>query len=249
MSIVYYPNRIFKKATPAIDHVMTQTEVYSYVGQQNILATAIDATLSQDHAWQIHSFSFNFDNAAARNYSVKFIKGRKVVTDYNDYLWFHVNGIGPQRIVLNAGFYTGAQLATELQTRLNANTLYTAASITFTVTYNALTGLFTITPTAGWTMKYLDVETGQTLRYRDSIAGHLFGFNTTTVSFGSSIVSDTAVMGLNTENPIINEVANTSSSYYDNEIYVLDMDQAVHIETNSGVDINVTYDVVYHKIN
>jgi len=246
MAIKYYPNRVYKGKIPAIDREMAKRAPITVTGGQNINASAIDEYISTNDNWQIDSISFQFSNVTARNYSVKIANGRRVVTNLNDYLWFLVPTTLWQRIILDEGFYTGTQLAAELQSKMNANTAYTAAGITFTVAYDNITGLFTITPSSG-TIQYLDVNTTQTIRTRDSIAGHLFGFTQDT-SFAASISNDTTVKGLDTEAAIINETADILIEVYHDDLHTLSIDQALHIETNSGVDVNVNYAVVYEEL-
>jgi len=245
MAIIYYPNRIFKGKVPAIDREMAKRKPKKYDGQKDVTAEALDAIISSSTDWQVDSVLFQFSAAAPRDYSVKVLNGRRVVTDLNDYLWFEVQGQLWQRIILSDGFYTGTQLATELETQLNANAAFSAAGITFTVVYAPATGLFTVTPSSG-TIRYLDVATSQTIRYRDSIAGHLFGF-TTTGSFAATAVSDTPVYGLGTEAQFIDVTAGTALEHFHDDIHTLDVDQALHIEVGVAA-LTVNYSVVYEEI-
>lgn len=246
MSIKYYPNRVFKGKVPAIDRELAKRKPILVQDSQNINSTAIDATISVNDNWQLNSIGWQFSAATARDFVASIKQGRKVVTDLNDYLWFHTPTTLPQRIVLDEAFYTGTELAAHLKSKMDANTAYAAEGVTFTVAYDTATGLFTITPSSG-TLKYLNTNPAQTLRTTDSIAGHLFGLNADS-SFGASVVSDTVVDGLDVEIPFVSESANTSLSYSHNELHTLGIDQAIHLTTNSGVNITVDYVVNYEEI-
>ena len=159
MSIIYYPNRTFKRGdrVPAIDRIMAKKIPQTIRGTANIASNSLSQVISYDYDWQVDSISFLISNAASKDFGYAVMNGIRVVTNYNDALWFWVTTTNPQRIVLTDGFYTGTQLATQLRTQLNANTTYIATGITFTVTYNNTTGLFVITPItpAGQTIKYM----------------------------------------------------------------------------------------------
>jgi len=246
MPIKCFPNRIIKGKVPAIDRVMAKRTTKTATGHQDTTAAALDQIVSADSDWIVDNISLRFSAATARNYSVRIRNGRKVVSTLNDYLYIRTADIGPQKITLTAGFYTGAQLATELQTRLNANASFLAAGITFTVAYVTTTGLFTITPNAG-TVQYLDYQANEIPKNRESIAGYLFGLTANT-AFLAAITSDTAVYGLNTETGIINQTASTVVEHYHDDIHTLSVDQALHIESSTGVAIVVDYTVVYEEI-
>jgi hypothetical protein len=245
MSIVYYPNRIFKGKVPAIDRELAKRDPEITQGSKDITIEAIDETISSNTDWQLNSIGLQFSNSTSRTFTAAIKQGRKVVTDLNDYLWFQIPTTLPQRIILDEGFYTGTELAAHLKTKMDANAAFAAEGVTFTVAYDVVTGLFTITPSVG-TLKYLNVNSAQTLRTTDSIAGHLFGL-TVDGTYGASVVSDTAVGGLDSEIPFISESANTSLAYSDNEVHILDVDQAVHITTNTA-GVLVTYTVNHEDI-
>ena len=246
MAIVYYPNRIYKKKVPAIDRTMAKRDLQKVSGSINVLPTPINEVISANDDWQLDSIGFQFGSATARDYRATIIEGRKVVTDLNDSLWFQTNTSLPQNIVLDEDFYTGTQLAAQLQTQLNANTVYTAAGITFTVAYGSASGDFTITPSSG-TIAYLDVNTMQTLRTRDSIAGHLFGLTVTTAQ-AASVTSDANVYGLNSGRDIMSYPADTALTRWFDTVIYLSVDQAVEIHVDSGVSIVVDWAVTYEEI-
>ena len=245
MSIIYYPNRIYKGKVPAIDREMAKRNPKIAQGSQNIL-TALDVTISANDGWQLNSIGWEFSAATARDFTASVKQGCKVVTNLNDALWFQTQTTLPQRIILDQEFYTGTELASELQSKMNANTSYSDEGITFVVSYSSTTGLYTITPSSG-TIKYLNTNPAQTIRTTDSLAGHLFGL-TADGTFAANAVSDTAVKGLNSSVAFVNESPSTALTYSHNEIHTLDVDQAIHLATNADVDITVTYVVNYEDI-
>lgn len=253
MAIIYYPNRVYKGKVPAIDRVMAKRKPTSTIGAANVSAAALDVVVSSNEDWQVNSIGWTFSNANPRNFSAYIMGGRQVVEHLNDSLWLQISSTLPQPIALTPGFYTGTELATELQTRLNAATLldgstnaFNTMGITFTVVYVAATGLYTITPASG-TVRYLNVNTAAVITIRDSIAGHLFGFNTTT-AFAASITSDTAVFGLDSEVAFVDQAANDDLTYYHNDFHIMTVDQAVHLTSNSGSDVTLGYVVNYETI-
>jgi len=245
MPIVYYPNRVYRAKVPAIDRVMSKMTPTLVTGSHNTASTELSAIISNDKAWQVNSIALSFSSTTGRTFSASIMNGINIVENLNDYLWFQITSSLPQRIILDAGFYTGTQLAAELKSKLDANTGFSALSITFTVAYDTSTGVFTITPSSGQ-IKYLNVAR-QTLPIRDSIAGHLFGLNETT-AFASNVASDTPVYGLDSEISLLSETGNSSTSYLHEYLHTLTLDQAIHITSNSGSNVIVGYVVNYENI-
>jgi len=247
MAILYYPSRPYRGTAPAIDRAMAIRKPISVAGSQNLASSSLTAIISNNDNWQLDSVGLCFSNVAARNFSAYIMNGRNVVQNLNDSLWFYVTGSGYQSITLAPGFYTGAQLAVQLKTQLDANAAFiTAGATPFTVTYVSATGCFTITPNAGQ-VAYLNSNAHQELRLRDSIAGHLFGLNVTT-ALSASITSDTNVYGLNTEMGFINETASTVVTYLHDTAHTLTVDQAVHLIANSASDVTIDYTIDYETI-
>lgn len=241
MAIMYFPNRSAQKVGPAIDRVMAKRSIKTVRGAADITSSGLDVVISADSDWHLNSIMLTFSGAAPRDYGWKVISGRKVIAGLNDYLWFHMNDSLWTKITLDAGFYTGTQLAAELADKLDA----AFAPKTFTVAYSATTGLFTITPSSG-TLKYIQTNNAQTLPYRESIAGHLFGLNSTS-SFGSSVVSDTAVFGLNASASFVDESASVVTEHYNDDLHIFSIDQALNI-TSGTAAITVNYEVNYEEI-
>jgi flagellar hook-associated protein 3 FlgL len=117
------------------------------------------------------------------NYDVRF-NNLYTVTSANNALRFDP-GSGAATVTLTAGKYTGSQLATELQTRLNA----AGGGNTYTVTFDSPTAQFTIQNNAG-------NSAAATLSFDDTAttAEDLLGFNPTAVSIsvgGAATGNDT----------------------------------------------------------
>jgi hypothetical protein len=244
MSLIYHTNRTLKKPS-AIDNTIREKRIFTASGVKDTTSEALSYVLSQNEDWAVDSIQFNFSNATSRDYSAKILKGANVIENVNDFLWFQVTNSLWQKITLTSGFYeTGASLASELQTQLNANTEFSSLGRTFTVSYSTATGLFTITPSAQQ-IKYIQTNNTQQLSDRESIAGNLFGLTTST-SFGSNVVSDT-VMSIGNETAIISQTGGTATEHYHDDSHVLGVDQALKI-ASSVAAVSVTYSVSYSKI-
>lgn len=246
MAIIYYPTRVYKGKVPAIDRTMSIRKPISATSAANISSNAVSDVISNDENWQVDSIGWTFSNANPRTFNAYIMYGRHVVEHYNDYLWFQITGSIPQRIVLTPGYYTGTQLATQLQTQLNANAGFIALNVTFVVAYSVATGLYTITPSSG-NIRYLNIDASSALPYRDSIAGHLFGLTVDT-AFAGTVVSDTAVFGLDSEVAIVSQTGSDDLTYSHNEVHTMTIDQALHLTSNSGSDVTMTYVVNYETI-
>lgn len=246
MAIKYYPSRVYKGKVPAIDRVMAKKSPTLTTGAQNVASSALSAIISSNDNWQVDSVAFTFSNTNSRNFDAYIRNGRKIVENLNDYLWIQLGTTPPQTITLSPGFYNGTQLAAELKSKLDAQTVFAAHSITFTVTYDAATGYFIITPSSG-TIRYLNNNASQIMTIRDSIAGHLFGLNTTT-ALAANVTSDTAVFGLDSEVAFIHQTSSVATSYLHTDVHPLSIDQAVHLTSNAGSDVTITYSIVHEDI-
>ena len=246
MAIKYYPNRVFRALPTPVDALMKKDTVRSFKNVQDITVTAIDETLSPFRDWQVTGIKLSFSNLVARDYSVKIASGRSIIENLNDFLWIQNTSSLPQKITLDTGFYTGTELATELQTQLDANTAFTALGITFTVAYDVATGNYTITPSSG-SIRYLDLNTGGTLPNMYSICGYLFGFNEDT-AFLAAITSDTAVPGLDSETYIIDETASVVETHYNSDPHILSLDEAIRVETSAAA-LTVNYSIDYKYLD
>ena len=245
MAIKLYPNRVFRSLPTPVDALMHKDTVKQLKGVSDITTTAIEDVVSPYKDWRVVGIKFTFNNATARDYSASIIGGRSVLENLNDFLFFQTENSLPQKITLDTGFYTGTELATELETQLDANSAFTDLGLTFTVAYNAATGEYTITPSSG-NLKYIEFNTTGILPDQYSIAGHLFGFNENT-SFAASLTSDTPVPGLDSEAAVIEETANTDLSHYSSDIHILSLDEAIKIETDTAV-VEVTYSIDYQEL-
>lgn len=135
-------------------------------------AVKADAGVADPTRATLDSYTIGFENLFA-------------VTSANNSLRINP-GSGATTITLTAGRYTGSQLATELQTRLDA----AGGGNTYTVSYDAGTAKFTIANDAG-------NSSALTLSFDDALttAEDLLGFNATSVSVAvgaSTTGNDTA---------------------------------------------------------
>lgn len=252
--IQYFPNRIYRGKAPAIDRTMAIETPITISGSANLAAASMDVVVSNtpdvnhNQNWTVTSTNFSFDSATAKTFSATIMNGRKVVADMNDYLYIHVDTTPVQRITLTPGFYNGTQLAAHLKAILDANAVYVAAGITFTVTYTALTGLFVVTPSKS-TIRYLDTFLPQNMGLRDSIAGSLFGFTSAnTPVLAANITSSVAHTELNSEFAVISQSASTATSYVQTDPHHLTLDQAIHLTANTSGSVTAFYSVIYNNI-
>lgn len=249
MSIKYFPDRVYNGQAPAIDRVMAKRKPQLVRITANTVSNAFSETISANTDWIMDSVKLTFTTASQKNYSVKILSGVKVITNMNDYL--RISGInalgfrGLQKITLSPGFYNGDDLATELETQLNANTEFISIGMTFTVAYDATTGLFTITPNAGQ-IQYIQRYAKFVPADKDSIAGHLFGL-TQDSTMGATIVSDTPVFALDSVASIIDETTSVATSHYNDDIHTLSIDQAVQINSNVSPTV-ITAEICYEEI-
>ena len=242
MAIVFFPEQIAKRAGHVAERNNGQRSVLTVSNSKDITSAGIADTISFNSDWQMDNISFTFSAATARTFGVNLLTGRQVIAGYNDYLWFQKANTttAPQLITLTPGFYTGATLATELKTQLDA----TFTGTTFTVSYTSPD--FTITMSGSAQLRFILRNTTQALRWRQSLAGHLFGF-TETSAYSASLTGDTAVPGLNTSVPIIALTGNTSLAYADTTQRALSLDNALEVTTGTAA-ITVGYTLAYERI-
>jgi len=245
MSILYFPNRVFKGQAPAIDRVLAKRKPQLVRTTANTASNAFSQIISANSDWYVDSIKLTFGSSTLRNYSVAILSGIKVITNLNDYLFIAAQNCGQQKITLSPGFYNGTELATELQTQLNANAAFVTLGLTFTVAYNELTGLFTITPSWG-NIQYVQQNVRMALPDKDSIAGHLFGL-TQNSSWGATIVSNVPVWGLNSRAAIINETGSAALEHYHDDTHTLGLDQALKIDS-SIASTTITTEVCYEEL-
>jgi hypothetical protein len=240
MAIKYFTNRPWRAVKPVVDRIGVAPTI-SHKGSQDITAAGINDTVFYPASWEVTQISASFSAITARDFSVAIQNGRAVVLNANDYLWFQLDTVGPTKITLDAGFYTGTDLAAHLEAKLDA--AFAAASITFTVDYNSTNAnSYTITPSSG-TIRYW--EYASSLQHR-SIAGHLFGFEADSSAFSAALVSDTQVPSLDKKVFIIDLTADTQLSILDDDLRCLDIDQSILIESGLAA-IVVDWEILYRE--
>lgn len=242
MPIINYANRINPTKVRIDQNKPPKSKSYTGGGDIN---DTVNNRIYHDSPWKIKNINLGFSSENAKDFSISILNGMTVVYDRNDYIWvklidesikfstFH------KKIVLMPGFYTGAELATELQNKLDE--AFDDYSVTFSVTYSDVTGLFSIEPSA-YNIKYLQINPVMPHTKKDSIGGILFGLTEDNTP-SAVLTSDTPVYGLNGLYYIAFEEASTSSSYINNDEFKLSMDQALSIESSSGDNINLSYNI------
>ncbi len=197
---------------------------------------------------EVRNIAVQFSSSANKTYAVKKIVGRGILSGLNDMLYLKATATNPQTIVLSNGFYrTGALLAAELKSQLDANTAFLSGGLTpFTVSFNTTTGLFTIQPSGGNFIQYLDFNKRISVR-QYSTAGYPMGLNANT-TLAASIVSDTAMLDIGSETAIASGTASAATDVMVTEPIILDEDQAIVI-TVDAVGMNVKHSLDYKVLN
>ena len=223
-----------KKNLPVADQLSKRNVIETLTGGGNISTSGVSNIIYKNTDWKLLSISFVFSAATSRDFSMTLLNGRTIVEKLNDILWIQCKNPGTlwAKITITPGFYTGTQLAAELQSKLNASTTLTNAGYTFTVAYSTVTGLFTVIPSAGQIAFWHDCP-GARFSERISTAGHVFGF-TENQNFASTLVSDTAIFGLNSESSVLSYTGSTVLSLLFDNVVTLSMDQALQIETSTA---------------
>ena len=246
MSIEFYPDSLAKKKVHVVEKLQEPDVLYSVADSVDITASGLDVTIWSPRSWEVHRVALHFDAATAKDFDVSVQRGRGVVADKNDRLYFKMNGVNQQPIYLSEGYYDGTALATELQTQLDANAAFSGVSATpFTVNYTSGTGLFEIQPASGQ-IAYFDVNGTVSVR-RNSSAGHLIGF-TQDQALAGTLTSDTAVPGLGTDTVYISDTASSSTDVLGTDVLAMTVDNALTIGT-SAVATTVHYEVVYKVLD
>ncbi len=245
MSIIYYPNRILRPNGSSIDRVQAKRNPILVKGAADITSTGLNVTIASKKSWQVNSIKLTFANSTQRDYSWGIKSGTYVVSSLNDYLWFQTQGPNSLavKVTLAEGFYTGTELAAELESKLD--TAFTSYGTTFTVAYTAADGQFSITPSSG-TIRYIHENTKQPIPFRQSIAGHIFGWTATT-AYASPLLSANRVYGLDTTAFMIDESNASTTSHFNDDIHILTPDQALYISTGTAA-LTMGYEVCYEEI-
>ena len=241
MGIIYYPDELQKKRPNRIDVQLRENTILGTNASHDLNGSALDYRLAvPEPSWEVELVTLHFSGATARNFSISLEQGRGVIEGLNDNLWVAVDGAVPQRIVLDEGFYTGDSLATEVQTKLNADTVFNELGITWTVAWVSATRKFTITPSAG-EAAFLNVNTYESVR-RNSKAGHVLGF--TEDQAGAALTSDTECPNLGSKAAVASATASTVLDVVLTDKLSMDVDTALHIDASS-VNLIVDYSVKY----
>lgn len=96
------------------------------------------------------------DVASAKMISIDVPMSSYLINSYFNTLWVTVGGGGEVTVPLTQGNYSAADLATMMQTRLNA----TVVGTTFTVSYTASTDKFTFSALTNFTLNFANKKNG-----------------------------------------------------------------------------------------
>jgi hypothetical protein len=213
-------------------------------GEQDCTSTAMDVIVGDDIAlssyeakWRVDYIRLLFSNSTARDYSVNIKNGRRVVAGLNDTFYVEINdGTLPQSVILSPGFYTGTELAVELESQLNNIPAYDGLGRIFGVTYSELLESFTIESL--W-------APGDLMRYVNdgSTAGYAFGF-TAISTWASNAVSDTDCPRLDQEFVAFSGTGSTDLEHYNDDVHVLSFDQVIRIQSSVAA-LTASYEVSY----
>lgn len=130
--------------------------------------------------------------------------GQFVIASTNDVLVLTSDQGGPVSIDVDDGVYTGDALATELQTKMNADGTLTGGAITFAVSWDSSTEKFTIDAGEGHEIA---------LTYSGSDGASTFGF-TANASAAQTITSDSETHGSGTITFDLDENGNGATVEY-----------------------------------
>lgn len=229
MAIIYYPDHVQKKARNRIDLQMRESTTYTQAGKVDLAASGLTYRFSPvKPSWEVKDVALHFSNGNSKTYSINVETGRGIVTGLNDALWIGVPGCVAQRVLLDAGFYNGTQLAAQVKAKLDADPVMSALGSVFTVAYAPTTGLFSIQSSLG-TVSYVNANTAVPVR-RNSSAGHVLGF--TADQSGATITSDTSVPGLGTLT-VVAGTTGTSQDIFLATPIALGVDQAIAISVTA----------------
>jgi hypothetical protein len=228
-----------------IDEAQKSGKKYTAFDTADLSSASLSLAVSNlEENWKVDEISLKFSNATARTYAVSKLAGRGVLTHKNDYFWLAHTDVVAQRIILSQGFYENSvDFVAEIKSKLDGNTAFSDAGITFTVSYDASTKLITITPSSG-SIKYLYNNTAQGVR-RLSLAGPVIGFLADT-GFATSLTGDTPV-DIGTKYLIIDGTGSTVTDFVSTDDINMDLDSALLLTGTTGpavvMDARVTYSI------
>jgi hypothetical protein len=258
MPITYYPNETAKKLMHVIEKQQTPDMLYSLFGTCNLTEGSLSAGVWCPKGWEVKRISLHFGSIIAKNYSVSIIHGVGIASGKNDRVWVKVDTVAAQPSVITEGFYTGATLATELTTALNACPFPTASK-PFAVSYDPNDGLFTIAPNSGKAQLFT-INTTAPVR-RNSTASNLLGFTVDTLN-AATLTSNTPVLGLGSKHIYLSESNSEKTDVLSTDLVAMTIDSMLLIEasyseideqslssvSNEDIDM-VSYEVVYRVLD
>ena len=258
MSITYYPNGVAKPLMHVIEKLQQPNRLYSLCGEQVLTDDDLNITVWSPRSWEVLRVSLNFTTTDTKDYSISTMRGIGIVSGLNDRLWFKMDAISSQQIIIPQLFYDGATMATAVETAMNASYL-PATGMPFVVAYDSDTNKFTITPNAG-NIKLFVTNTCVPVR-RESTAARLLGFTVDSTP-ANPIESDTEVPALGTKTIIVSGTDSVSQNVVSTDVIAMTVDNQLVIEATASSQANstsssssitlpmvATYEVVYRILD
>jgi len=248
MAISYYPDSTVKRAKHVVEELQDPSIYYSLTGMQDLTGVGLSTRFWFPRSWDAKRVAMHFSNSNVKSFAMSVMPGRGVVTGKNDQMLFKVAGGSTQVIVLDQGFYTGAEIALQLKSKLDANATFVALGATpFTVSYNITTGLFAVTPAGGLLLDYCYYDSTFPVGLNRSSAGVVFGM-TQNSGLVASVTSNVAAPALGTATVFVSGSATGTTDVMSTETLSMSVDDALLL-TVSAVATTVNYEVVYRLMS
>lgn len=248
MAIEFYPSSDIKRKKHVVDQLQEPSIFYNAFDSNNLNGTPVDAIVWFPGSWEIRRIALHYSTNAAKTYSVALVRGRGVVSGKNDMLFFKVDGYPPQEIILSQGFYTGAQLATHLKTKLDANSDFiSAGAAPFTVSYDSATGLFSISANGGMLLDYYYRASSLRRLENYSSAGKLFGLGQDSGKV-ATVQSSTPVKNIGVEVDYVAATGSATQNVLATDVLAMTSDDALAIHMGA-VNAIGDYEVVFRVLD
>jgi hypothetical protein len=245
MPIEFFPNDEVKRKKHVVEKLQEPVVLYSVFDSASLAVAPLVATMWFPVSWDVNRVTLHWTTAVAKDFAISVVRGRGIVKGKNDRLFFKVDGVNEQEILLTQGFYTGATLATEIKARLDANATFVGiGAAPFTVTYAPVTGLFSIAANGAMPLEYF--RKAVSLRRLDnwSSAGSVVGLTADT-GLLASVVSDTAVKNLGVVSDYVSGTASTSQNVFATDVVAMSVDDALRVNMGIAAGTTGDYEAVY----
>jgi len=244
MSIEYYPGDDAKKKKHVVEQLQEPNILYSLGDSFNLTGSPQNIEIWNPGSWEVRRTTLHWTTAVGKDYSITVCRGRGIISGKNNRLFFKADSINEQEILLSQGFYTGAELATELKSKLDANTAFVGVGATpFTVTYAPVTGLFSIAANGGILLQYFYQATALRRLNNYSSAGRALGLTQDQGPL-ATIVSNVAARNLGVESVYLSGTASANVDVFGTDIIAMSLDNAIEIHLGAVAGTG-SYEVIY----